>query len=189
MSQVKLTSQQEAFVLALIQDGMTQSDAYRAAYKAGKMTPKQVHEEASRLASNPKVATRLAELRKEIEQRGVATAAQVLREASRIALFDPRKLLNDDGTPRRIKDLDDDSAAAIAGLKVKTLNGPDGETLEARIAEYKIADKNAALEKLFKFHGLYKEDNKQQGEASAEALRAMSAADAYLLLVHAHESS
>jgi hypothetical protein len=33
--------------------------------------------------------------------------------------------------------------------------------------KYKVADKNAALEKLFKHFGLYEVDNRQQGEAAA----------------------
>ena len=57
-----LTSKQEAFAQAIV-SGMTQADAYRAAFSAGKMTDKSIHELASRLMSDVKVTSRVEELR------------------------------------------------------------------------------------------------------------------------------
>ena len=53
-----LTAKQEKFAVG-IAAGLTQSDAYRAAYSASRMQPKQVWEEASKLRRNPKVAGRI----------------------------------------------------------------------------------------------------------------------------------
>lgn len=85
----KLTNKQEAFVLALI-EGKSQREAYRSAYKADRMKDKTVDEKASRLFAEGKVRARFEELqakvRSEAEQRGVASAADVLEELSDIGL-------------------------------------------------------------------------------------------------------
>lgn len=60
--QTKLTAKQEKFCQA-IADGMTQSDAYRSAYNAGKMKDEGIHVNASKLMADTKVATRVSELR------------------------------------------------------------------------------------------------------------------------------
>lgn len=57
-----LTANQEQFVQNIIQ-GMTQADAYRAAYPKNKMSDKTVWEAASRLMANSKVVARLKEIR------------------------------------------------------------------------------------------------------------------------------
>jgi phage terminase small subunit len=63
---IHLTSKQNAFALSLA-DGVPASDAYRQAYDADGMKPETVWVEACRLATNPKVALRVEELRAEQE--------------------------------------------------------------------------------------------------------------------------
>ena len=75
-----LTAKQEQFAQA-IASGMNQSDAYRSAYDAGKMTAKSVNEKASALASDVKVSSRLAELKA-----ALAAKAMWTREDSVYAL-------------------------------------------------------------------------------------------------------
>lgn len=58
-----LTSKQEAFCQC-VANGMTQSDAYRSAYDVSPDTkPESVHEQASALLADLKVASRVKELR------------------------------------------------------------------------------------------------------------------------------
>jgi hypothetical protein len=57
-----LTQRQEAFCLAFIETGNA-SESYRRAYKPKRSSAKTVNEEASRLLADPKVSTRVAELR------------------------------------------------------------------------------------------------------------------------------
>ena len=73
----KLTAKQQGYVDARMA-GANQSDAYRGAYSAGKMTDKQVWEEASKLEKNPKVAQSLAEAREAAAERVVLDRAWVL---------------------------------------------------------------------------------------------------------------
>jgi len=53
-----LTEKQERFVQGLA-EGLTNSEAYRAAYDTSNMQPNTVHSESSKLACNPKIAARL----------------------------------------------------------------------------------------------------------------------------------
>ena len=72
-----LTAKQEQFVQNII-EGMSQADAYRAAYPNQKMSDKSIHEAASRLMKNNKVVTRLTQLREELIQPTIMTAQKRL---------------------------------------------------------------------------------------------------------------
>ena len=72
-----LTAKQEAFVQNILQ-GMSQADAYRSAYDTKRMTEKTVWESASKLMANPKVATRLKELRDELASEAIMSAQKRL---------------------------------------------------------------------------------------------------------------
>lgn len=63
-----LTPKQEAFVRAYVETGCA-SDAYRASYDCSSMTDKSVHENASKLLRNAKVAPRIAHLRAQHQER------------------------------------------------------------------------------------------------------------------------
>jgi len=174
---VKLTAQQEKFALA-VAGGKNQSDAFREAYPKSKdWKPESVHEKASTIAKNIKVMSRIDELKERITATGIASAARVLQEASRLALFDPRKLFHDDGSPKPINELDDDTAAAIAGLDVeeKFEGSGDERVFVGYTKKYKVADKNSSLEKLFKHHGLYELDNAQKTNPITELIAALGA--------------
>jgi phage terminase small subunit len=67
-----LTTKQEAFAQA-IADGMTQADAYRAAFNAGKMKPETIYARASELMADSKVAGRVKELRAELSKKAIWT--------------------------------------------------------------------------------------------------------------------
>ena len=173
-----LTAQQEKFALG-IAAGKTQADAYREAYPKSKTWKREsVHEKASHMIRHVKVKARIDELRERVTKAGIATAERVLLEASRLALFDPRKLFKEDGSPKPINELDDDTAAALAGLDVheEYANKGDERVFIGYTKKYKVADKNSALEKLFRHHGLYELDNKQKTDPLSELLKSISGA-------------
>lgn len=72
-----LTAKQEQFVQGIIQ-GLSQADAYRAAYSTKNMSDKTIHEKASRLMSTDKVGARVAELREQISSKSIMTAQERL---------------------------------------------------------------------------------------------------------------
>lgn len=84
---------------------------------------------------------------------------KTIREAKRIAFFDVRKLFNNDGSPKGISELDDDTAACIAGVEVLEVFEGSGDKRKfvGYLKKYRLADKNAALDKLFRYMALYKD--------------------------------
>jgi phage terminase small subunit len=75
----ELTPKQEAFAQA-VASGMSQSDAYRTAYKVREGTkPETVNQQASRLMSGRNIAARVAEFRKPIAEAAQITLASHLK--------------------------------------------------------------------------------------------------------------
>lgn len=97
------------------------------------------------------------------------TQDRVLKEVFRCGMYDMRNLFDGDGMPLSPKDLDDNIAAAVVGLKVTTVLGEDGGAGMKRY-EYKLADKAPAQEKLMKYLGLYEKDNKQKAKSLQELI-------------------
>lgn len=107
---------------------------------------------ASRLLSNVKVQSIIEQKQKEISKQCEVTAEKVIREVSKLAFSDVRKLFNADGSLKPIHELDDATAAAIASIEVD-LTG---------VRKIKVWDKNSAQERLCKHLGLFREDNGQK---------------------------
>lgn len=78
-----LTSQQEHFA-KLVAQGKSHSDAYRGAYKAEKMKPTSINEEASRLMANPAISSRVDEFRKEFAPINRLTLENHIEELNRL---------------------------------------------------------------------------------------------------------
>ena len=72
-----LTAKQEAFVQNIIQ-GMSQADAYRSAYSCKGMSDNAVYVNASKLASDTKVALRIKELREHLAKPSIMSAQKRL---------------------------------------------------------------------------------------------------------------
>lgn len=91
------------------------------------------------------------------------TLERTLKEIARIAYFDPRRMFDKKGLPLAITDLDDDTAAVIAGLDVLEEYAGSGQdkVLIGHVKKWKLADKGGALDKLMKHLGGYKGDNDQ----------------------------
>lgn len=157
----QLNPKQTAFCHEYIVD----LNAKRAAMRAG-YSVKTAEVIGYQLLQNTLVAAKLEELRTKQQTRTGISADRALREAARLAFFDIRKLCDASGNPIPIQDLDDDTAAAIQGLELSSEKDGEGFTT---VRKYKVADKNAALERVFKHLGLFEKDNDQTNPASAVA--------------------
>lgn len=80
-----LTPKQETFACKIV-EGMTQADAYRAAYSTAKMSDKTIWENASRLMADSKVQARVAELRAQIASKSIMTAQERLEYLTRVIM-------------------------------------------------------------------------------------------------------
>lgn len=151
-----LTPKQQKFVLEYLQDGNATRSAKAAGYSARSASTL-----GERLLRDPKVKAELDRRMGKLMSKLEITAERVLQERARLAFFDVRKLFDADGNPLPIGELDDDTAAAIAGLDVERLfdGTGKGRKLIGDILKYKLADKNASLTALDKHLGLYKDES------------------------------
>lgn len=101
----KLTAKQEKFITNIIK-GMTQREAYKAAFKPENMKDKTVDEKACRLFNDGKIQARYNELLKELEDEAVMTAIEKRKLLKEMAL-DKDNSIND-----RLKALDIDNKMA-----------------------------------------------------------------------------
>jgi phage terminase small subunit len=141
MKPQKLTPKQSLFVREYLIDLNATQAAIRAGY-----SPKTAQEQSSRLLSNVMVQQGIQQGMDARAKRNDITSDRVLKEIARLAFFDPRKLLNADGTPKSIHELDDDTAAAVAGIDIVTRGNED--LGYADIMKVKLADKSKNLELL-----------------------------------------
>ena len=81
---MELTHKQEKFAQC-VADGMTQADAYRAAYSAGKMKADTVQQAASRLMADSKVAARVTGLRDDLAAKALWTREDSVKTLAAIA--------------------------------------------------------------------------------------------------------
>lgn len=144
------------------------ANATRAYIRAG-YSKKGASQGAERLLRKVDVSARIAELQGKLADKLEITAERVLRETARLAFSDPRKYFNADGTLKRLVDLDDDAAAALASFESveKAIPGGEGQTEEVR--KFKIWDKPSALGMLGKHLNLFAEKI-EIGEDLAAAL-------------------
>lgn len=157
-----LTPKQQRF----IDEYLTDLNAKKAATRAG-YSERTAEQQGYQLLQHPSVAAAISAKSHLIAQSTGLTTERVIKEAMRLAFFDMRKLVHDDGTPKQLSELDDDTAAALQGLEVATVGNADVGI--GQVLKYKIADKNAAIERLFKHLGLFEKDNKQNNPADSLA--------------------
>lgn len=147
----KLTGKQAEFVAEYLIDLNATQAAIRAGYS---------HKTAASIGvenlRKPYIQYAIQEAQKSRSERTEITADRVLQEFARIAFFDPRQLLSDDGRPKDISELDDDTAAVIAGLDLQDVYQGTGDEREfiGYTKKYKFAPKIQALEMLAKHTGL-----------------------------------
>ena len=70
-----LTTKQETFSKLVALDGLIPSEAYRKAYDTNPINQSSIHEQSSKLMSNPKVATRIKELSEAVTNEMVTNVA------------------------------------------------------------------------------------------------------------------
>lgn len=81
---MSLTPKQEAFAQAIVA-GVSQSDAYRAAYKVRPNTkPESVNQNASRIMANVNIMSRVAELREPVAKKAQITLESHLDDLIRL---------------------------------------------------------------------------------------------------------
>src|ERR1700733_355560 len=162
VNEPKMTPKQKRFVA----EYLVCLNATKAAIAAGypKKSAKSVGQEN---LTKPDIAAAIAGKTQKAFGKLDYSVERTLQEIARLAFFDVANLFEDDGSLKRIADIDADSRAAIAGLEVTELFDPvqqkDGASGEPQkhvyglLKKIKLADKGAALDKLMRYHSLYRD--------------------------------
>ncbi len=153
-----LTHKQEEFCRLVVQ-GASLSEAYRQSYDPKTMKEKTVWEKASRLRAMDKVLARIEELRIVGRETVECDHARWLGEIERMAFFDVRRIVGEDGKFLGLQELPDDVAPAIAAFEVDEItigSGVNKKVVGTR-RKYKLASKLCALELLGKALGYFSE--------------------------------
>jgi phage terminase small subunit len=163
-----LTKKQEMFVAHYLVHLDGKKSAIAAGYSA-----KSAECQASQLLQNPKVAQQIAKKHGKRLEKLEITADRILEEIAKIAFNDPRKFFNADGSPKDITDLDDDSAACVAGFEaVELFDGSQGDQkhVTGLVKKLKLADKLKALELAGKHKKMWTDKVEHSGKVTLEGL-------------------
>ena len=138
--------------------------AYKAAYKSCRKD-ETANVNGSKLLRNTKVKEYIAEKQQEMQERNKITQDTIIQELAKIALFNIKDIYNEDGTLKKVTELDDDTAKAISGVKIlqkagamKITLSKTNEEIPEQTVEFKTNDKTKALELLGKHLGMFKEN-------------------------------
>lgn len=152
--ELKLSAKEEAFCYAYHENN---GHGTNAAKSAGYIETG-AHVTSSRLLKKGKVIDFLAKLKEETIDNSIMSAQEVLQELTKIGRFDPRKLFMEDGSPKPITVLDDDTAAAITGIELVTKG--NSEMGIGEIQKVRVIKKTEALRALGEHHNLFKDHQK-----------------------------
>ena len=163
-----MTGKQDLFVKNYLANGM---NATKAAISAG-YSEKTAQEQGSRLLSNVMVAAEIARQTKDRTDRLGYTADRVLDMAGKMAFFDVRKMFESDGSPKQIHELDDDTAAGIAGFEFIELFEGQGEQKHAfgLLKKVRLIDRRASVDMLMRHHSLYNDKLEHKGEIGIKSI-------------------
>ena len=109
------------------------------------------------LQSNQAYIRQLNVTIRQLERDALLKAQQVLLELAYVAQSDVRNLVDDDGKPKALPDLDTVTARAVQSVEIVRRLGPKDETgvnQEEWLYKYKFWDKLQALDKLAKHLGI-----------------------------------
>ena len=143
--------------------------AYKVAYSRCKKD-ETARANSSRLLTKANIQEYIAIRQEEREKRTEITQDMIIKELAKIALFNIKDIYNENGTLKKVTELDDDTAKAISGVKIQQKAGAMKislskkndevpiEHIPEQTVEFKTNDKTKALELLGKHLGMFKEN-------------------------------
>jgi phage terminase small subunit len=147
MTAAPLTDKQQRFVEEYLIDLNATQAAIRAGYSA-----KTAEQQGSRLLRNVQVQQAVREGQEKRSGRVQLSQDEVLLELRRLYRADLRKVFNADGSLKRLEELDDETAAAIASIDFVTVS--KGEGAVEHVTKIRRADKLGALTLAMRHLGL-----------------------------------
>lgn len=159
-----LTPKQKIFADEYLID-LNATRAYKVAYPNCKKD-EAAAVNGSKLLRKANILEYIQKCMNERAQRTEITQDRVLRELAKLGFFDIRRLFDGNGKPIEIAQLDDETAACVAGLEVMDVYEGTGEEKEfvGYIKKYKLADKLKALELIGRHLGMWNDKMQLSGE-------------------------
>lgn len=157
-----LSPRMERFVDEYMVDFNGTQAAIRAGYaKSGAKV------QASRLLTNANVIKAIQERRDRAASKFELTRERMIEEYCKLAFSDPRKFFNEDGTLKRVPELDDQTAAALAHFEVmEEFEGHGEDRMQIGFTtKIKWVDKKGALDSIARVMGWNQDKMKLQGDA------------------------
>ena len=152
-----LTHKQLKFA-ELVASGKTYAESYRIAYPVSKKWKNEaVWVQSSILMTNSKVVVMLAEIQEKRAERNEITITELLERLARWVRFNPKTIMNADGTMKEFSEMSDDEAECIQDFQIEEVWGGRGEDREVKgmIKKVKIIDKRATADMFMKKFGAY----------------------------------
>ena len=141
-----LNEKQKKFCEEYILDFNGTQAAIRCGY-----SKKTANEQAARLLANVSIQNYLTDLKQITAEASQITKEQLIEELRKISFFDIRKIFTVDGGMKNIRDFDDDSAAAIAGIE--SFDEKVNDITIGTVRKLKVLNKISAIERLSKMLG------------------------------------
>lgn len=118
---------------------------------------------AIRWLKNPEIQKYLASIIAKRQERLECKADEAMIECRRIALADVADAFNEDGSIKAIHDIPLDLRRCISSIEIEDIWEGKGKNkvYVGRLVKIKFWSKDKNIEMLFKHHGLFEKDNKQ----------------------------
>ena len=154
------TGWEEEVVAEFIRNGGHRVNAIISKHpKSSRWTKASIASFSSKFFYQPKIIRMVKEFKKEIMFKLAVSEADILQEAACIAHSDLIDMFDEDGDMLKPYLWPKNFRAAVASLEL----GERGD-----VVKFKLWDKSAAQEKLFKHLGLYEKDNNQRNPLAAD---------------------
>lgn len=154
------------FVEEYLRNGRNGTRAYLKIYPH--VAEETARSQASVLIARHSVCAYLAQRDEELRAKYRLTTDDVIKSLSQALHFDPAKLYNEDGSLKKVTELDEDTRMALAGIEVvemaggAKISGGGIEHVPMYTKKLKWLDKNTTREQALKHLGMYEADNRQK---------------------------
>ena len=155
----QLTAKQQRFVVEYLKDLNATQAAIRAGYSV-----KTAKEMGYENLTKPHLNSIIQKQQKALQESTVIAAEAVILELARLSFHDVKHMVDPlTNALLPVHDIPTDTRRAIVGIKETTRTSGSGDNRETvRTREYKLANKDSALDKLGKTFGIFKEDRLQK---------------------------
>ena len=160
-----LNQRQQKFAAEYVKSG----NATRAAIKAG-YSVDTAYAQSHKLLKHVGIAAKIQRIRDASLRRIEVSNDRVVQEIARIAFSDVRRLFDEDGQLKPVKDWSDEDAAAVKSIQVVRRPGVGKDEPDEYVHKIMLWDKPTALQKLGDHMGMFERKVNVTGNLTLEQL-------------------